>query len=137
MNRLIRVLRTRTAVLCLVVFVLGGFALHHFSRVELVSDLGSGGEVSVRFAASSPWFSGPKSLVQFSSSDKMRSPGVVCSTTTFYRNNVPVHYGVSMILDAQAGRETTVSELTEQFEQRIDRDDFPVPLLEYSDPETQ
>ncbi len=137
MNRLIRVLRTRTAVLCLVVFVLGGFVLHHFSRVELVSDLGSGGEVSVRFAASSPCFSGAKSLVQFSSSDKMRSPGVVCSTTTFYRNNVPVHKGVSMILDAQPGRETTVSELTEQFEQRIDRDDFPVPVLEYSDPETQ
>ena len=135
MNRLIRVLRTRTAVLCLVVFVLGGLALRHFSRVELVSDLGSGGEVSVRFAASSPWFSGAKSLVQFSSSDKMRSPGVVCSTATFYRNNVPVHKGVSMILDAQPGRETTVSELTEQFEQRIDRDDFPVRVLEYGDPE--
>ena len=83
-----------------------------------------------------PWFSGAKSFVQFSSSDKMRSPGVVCSTTTFYRNNVPVHKGVSVILDTQLGRETTVGELIEQFDRCIDRDDFPVPVLEYGDPET-
>lgn len=136
MQRLIRVLRSRAFLLCLIGLVLGGFALRYISRVGFVSDLGSGGKVSVRFTAPSPWFSGTKAFVQFDSSETMRSPGVICGTTTFYQDNVTVHKGVSVIFDARPGQETTVGEFLKEFERRIDRDDFPIPVLEHGDPST-
>ena len=115
--------------LCLIGLVLGGYALRYVSRVGFVSDLGSDGKVNVRCTVSSPWLSGTKAFVQFDSSEKMRNPGVICGTTTFYRNNVPVHQGVSVIFDARPGQETTVGEFLREFEQKNDRDDFPIPVL--------
>ncbi|MEE2935884.1 MAG: hypothetical protein VYA84_07795 [Planctomycetota bacterium] len=63
----------------------------------------------------------------------MRNPEVICGTTTFYRNNVPLHQGVSVIFDARPGQETTVGEFLREFEQKNDRDDFPIPVLEHGD----
>jgi hypothetical protein len=80
--------------------------------------------------------SGAKAFVQFDSFETNRSPEVICRTTTFYRNNVPVHQGVSVIFDARPGQETTVGEFPKQFERRINRDDFPVPVFEHGDPST-
>jgi hypothetical protein len=40
---------------------------------------------------------------------------------------------VSVIFDARPRQETTVGEFLKELERRIDRDDFPLPVLEHGD----
>jgi len=128
--------RKTTILVVAVVLLLVSAFVTRLSRTYLVTDLGTGGRISVRFNASSPLLSGTKAFVQLSSLESKSTEGVICSLTTFYRNNIPVHKGVSIILKSNPGKETSVGELIEIFDQSIDREDFPVPVLESGDPNT-
>ncbi|MDB4678919.1 Na+/H+ antiporter NhaC family protein [Rhodopirellula sp.] len=127
---------TRKVVLPLAAGIATGAVLLSLGRVEFTSDLGTDGEVSVRFVAPSPWLSGTNSFIEFWPSKDKQVRGVSCRITMLSRDNVPVDKGVVVSFETQSGRETTVGEFLREFEKVINPDDFLVPTLEHGDPNT-